>query len=114
MGFNNAYVQKNNRRRYFLPRINIKDYNVLIDGEVKMYNEIRRIALGKGDDYTDGCLLDYQYFKDHYKLVACDLSKQAILDLDTRAIQQIEFVYRLDNNVNAQILTIVEKEKKTV
>ena len=79
-----------------------------------MHNEIRRIALGKGDDYTDGCLLDYQYFKDHYKLVACDLSKQVILDSDPRAIQQIEFVYRLDNNVNAQILTILEKEKKTV
>ena len=74
-----------------------------------MYDAIRGVALGNRDDYTVGCLLDYQYFKDHYKLVACDLSKQAILDSDPRAIQQNEFVYKLDNNANAQILTILEK-----
>ena len=73
-----------------------------------------RVTLGKGDDYTVGCLLDYQYFKDYYKLVACDLSKQAILDSDPRAIQQIEFIYKLDNNANTQTLTILEKEKRTI
>ena len=43
------------------------------------------------DDYTTGCLLDYQYFKDHYQLIAVNLGKQRELDADPRAIQQIEF-----------------------
>ena len=76
-------------------------YNVLIDGrnfydqpindQIKKYDEIRKITTGKGDDYTTGCLLDYQYFKDHYQLIAVNLSKQGELDADPRAIQQIEF-----------------------
>ena len=49
----------------------------------------------KGEDYTAGSLLDYNYFKKHYKLVAVDLSKQKELDADPRAIQQIEFKYML-------------------
>ena len=53
---------------------------------IKQYDEIRKIATGQGDDYTTGCLLDYQYFKDHYNLVAIDLSKQKELDADSRAI----------------------------
>ena len=61
---------------------------------VKQYEEIRKTAIGKGDDYTTGCLLDYQYFKDHYNLLAVDLSKQKELDADSRAIQQTEF-YRM-------------------
>ena len=47
--------------------------------------------IGKGEDYTTGSLLDYDYFKKHYKLVAADLSKQEELDADPKAIQQIEF-----------------------
>ena len=39
-------------------------------------NCYRKIAIGQGDDYTTGCLLDYPYFKDHYKMIAIDLSKQ--------------------------------------
>ena len=58
---------------------------------VKQYDEIRKTATGKGDDYTTGCLLDYQYFKNHYNLLAVDLSRQKELDADSRAIQQIEF-----------------------
>ena len=68
------------------------DYNVLIDGRnfydqpindiIKQYGEIRKIETGQGDDYTTGCFLDYQYFKDHYKLIAVDLSKQKELDAD--------------------------------
>ena len=53
------------------------------------YENIKKIAAGQGDDYTTGCLLDCSYFKDHYKLVAIDLSKQQALDADPRAIQQI-------------------------
>ena len=43
--------------------------------------------IGKGEDYTTGSLLDYNYFKKHYKLVAVDFSKQKELDADPRAIQ---------------------------
>ena len=54
---------------------------------------------GKGEDYTTRSLLDYNYFKKHYKLVAVDLSKQKELDADPRAIQQIEFKYTLGTNL---------------
>ena len=52
--------------------------------------EIKKTVTGQGDDYTTGCLLDYQYFKDHYQVIAIDLSKQKELDTDSTAIQQIE------------------------
>ena len=54
----------------------------------KAYENIRKIATGKGDDYTTGCLLDYSYFKENYKLIAIDLSKQQALDAVPRAIQK--------------------------
>ena len=73
-------------RRYLLTRGDIKDYNVLIDGGnfydqpindiIKQYDEVRKVSTRYGVDYTTGCLLDYVYFKDHYKLIAVDLSKQ--------------------------------------
>ena len=50
--------------------------------------------IGKGEDYSTGSLLDYNYFKKHYKLVAVDLSKQKELNADPRAIQQIEVYAR--------------------
>ena len=53
---------------------------------------------GKGEDYTTGSLLDYNYFDKHYKLVAVDLSKQKGLDAVPRAIQQTEFKYMLGTN----------------
>ena len=66
-------VERNNHTKYFLPRVNIKEYNVLIDGrsfydqpisdQIRKYDELRKIATGKGDDYATGCLLDYKYFK---------------------------------------------------
>ena len=55
----------------------------------KTIENIRKIATGKGDDYTTGCLLDYPYFKESYKIIAIDLSRQNKLDADPRAIQQI-------------------------
>ena len=77
---------------YYLPKVEIKDYNVMIDGRNffdqpinsmnKTYENIRKIATGKGDDYTTGCLLDYPYFKENYKIIAIDLSKQQALDVD--------------------------------
>ena len=66
----------------------------------------------KSDDYSTGCLLDYKYFKDHYQLIAYDLSKQKELDADPRAFQQLEFYDML--GINSQILTVLEKSKETV
>ena len=59
------------------------------------YENIRKVAAGKGDDYKTGCLLDYTYFRDNYKIIAVDLSKQQALDADPRAIQQINFTANL-------------------
>ena len=69
------WVQRDSHRKYFPPRVKITNYNVLIDGrsfydqsindQIKKYDEIRNMSTGKGDDYTTGCLLDYQYFKNH-------------------------------------------------
>ena len=83
---NNPINNTNSHTKYFLPRVNITNYNVLIDGRnfydqpindsIKQCDEIRKTATGQGDDYTTGCLLDYQYLKDHYQLIAVDLSKQ--------------------------------------
>ena len=53
----------------------------------KTYENIRKIATGQGDDYETGYLLDYPYFKDHYKMIAIDLIKQQALDTDPRAIR---------------------------
>ena len=60
------------------------------------YDNIRKIATGPGDDYTAGCLLDYPYFKEHYKMIAIDLIKQQALDADQKAIQQINLTGNLD------------------
>ena len=74
------------------------------DNKVK-YENIRKIATGKGDDYTTGCQLDYPYFIS-YKMIAVDLSKQQTLDADPRANQQINFTANLDRTGNAISTTI--------
>ena len=68
--------------------------------------------IGRGEDYTTGSLLDYNYCKKHYKLVAVDLSKQKELDADLRAIQQIELKYML--GTNSTIYWVLEKSKETI
>ena len=115
-------VKRNSYRKYFLRRVDITKCNVLIDGrnfydqpisdQIRKYDEIRKVATGKGDDYTTGCLLDYQYFKDNYQLIASDLSKQKELDADPRAIQQIEFYGML--TTRSQVCTVLEKSKETI
>ena len=84
----------------------IRDNNVT-------YENIRKIATRQRDDYTTGCLLDYPYFKDNYKMIAVDLSKQQALDADTRAIQQINFTANLDR-ANTRIYFILEEAKETI
>ena len=87
-------------------------YDNPISSEIEKYDELRKVTLGKGDDYTTGCLLDYEYFKKHHQLIAVDLSKQKELDADPRAIQQIEFYGKL--HTNAIVYTVLEKSKETI
>ena len=78
------------------------------------HDNIRKISTCKGDDYTTGCLLDYIYFKNYYKMIAIDLSKQQALDVDPKAIQQINFRANLDRAGNTRIYFIIEETKETV
>ena len=92
--------------------------NLFFDQPVKnnkvTYENIRKFATGQGDDYTTVCLLDYIYFKNYYKLIVVDLSKQQVLDADAKAIQQINFKANLDRAGNTRIYFIVEEAKQTV
>ena len=122
-----AFENDNHRTihdRYYLQNVEIKDYNIIINGEnffdqlIKnnkvTYENIRKIATGQGDDYTTGCLLDYPYFADTYKIFAVDLSKQQALDADPRAIQQINFTANLDRPGNTRVYFILEEAKETI
>ena len=81
---NDNKFNRNSKRVYYLPRNDLKKYNVIIDGrnfydipvegDIEKYRELKKVMIGKGEDYTAGSLLDYDYFKKHYKLVAVDLS----------------------------------------
>ena len=86
-----------------------------INSMTKTYENTRKSTTGQGDDYATGCLLDYSYFKNHYKMIAIDLSKQQDLEADPRAIQQISFTANLDNDDrNTTIFFIIEEAKETV
>ena len=73
-------TQRTSAKGYYLPNVEIKDNNIMINREnvfdqpIKnnkvTYVNIRKIATGQGDDYTTGCLLNYQYIKDYYKMIA--------------------------------------------
>ena len=117
-------TQRTSAKGYYLPNVEIKDYNIMINGEsffdqpIKnnkvIYENIRKIATGQGDDYTTGCLLDYPYFKDSYKMIAVDLSKQQALDADPTAIQQINLDTNLDRAGNTRIYFILEEAKESI
>ena len=116
--------------RYCLPKGIIKICNVIINGknfydqaidtDIKQYKEIRKLTTGQGEDYTTGCLLDYEFIKNCYRLIAVNLSRQKTIDADPKAIQEIEFVRQLKNEdgVNAVrtqsmfVLMIFKKWKK--
>ena len=124
MTYNRANGQptRNGQQKYYLPRIDLEKYNFIIDGrnfydnpvesDIGKYREFKKVMIGKGEDYTTGSLLDFNYFHKHYKLVAVDLSKQKELDADPRAIQQIEFKYML--GTNSTIYWVLEKSKETI
>ena len=119
-------VKRFKTRKCYLPKGIIKNYNVIINGkscydhaidsDIKQYEETRKLTTEQGEDYTTGCLLDYEYIKNDYELIAIDLSRQKELNADPKAIQQREFVGQLKNiditNVDGTqamfILTILE------
>ena len=115
------------RRRYYLPRAEIKDYNILIHGRnfhdqnvnssIVRYKELLKVTTGRSEDYSTGCLLDYEYYLKDFNIVGIDLSHRAVLDSDPKINQQIEFVYKLPSGnaaINYDLLTLLEKEKQTV
>ena len=138
--------------KYYLATVEMKDYNVIINGKnifdhpvknsLRTYDDIRKIEIGAGDDYTTSCLLHYNYINNYYKIIAIDLSKQQGLDClldynyfnnyckiitidlskqqgldaDPKAIQQINFTGNLvrEGNANAKMLLIIEKVKENI
>ena len=108
--------------KYYLPSVEIKDYNVLIDGNtffelpIKNIEETSEKIIQMTDHscyYTRGILLDYEYFKDHYKLIAIDLSKQ--MELENKDIkQQINFIGNLERDNGAAMFFIIEKSEETI
>ena len=110
-------------KQVFVSTVEIKDYNVGIDwrnffdqpvrNDLRTYDNIRKIAIGQGDEHTTGCLIDYPYFK-NYKVIPIDLSKQQNLDTDRKAIQQINFTGNLDWGGITQMFFIIEEVKETV
>ena len=79
-------------------------YDQPISSDIKKIWNIRKLTTGKGEDFTTGSLLDYDYIKNYYRLVAVDLSRQKELHADPKTIQQIQFVgqlHKLDADVNA-------------
>ena len=132
----NTDVKQFNDRKYYLPIGIIENYNVIINGkdfydqaidsDIKRHEEIRKLTTGQGEEYTTGCLLDYDYIKNRYRLIAVNLSGEKELDADPKATQQIKFVGQLknldddynainaDGTQNMFILTILEKIKETI
>ena len=118
----NGQPTRSGRRKYYLPKIDLEKYNVIIDGrnfydnliesDIEKYRELKKVMIGKGENYTTGSSFDLNYFNKHYKLVAVDLSKQKELDADPRAIQQIEFKYML--GTNSTIYWVLEKSKEII
>ena len=98
----------------------IKDFNVIIDKlaffdlpiktEEETYEKI--IDISKNDEYTTGNLLDYDYFKKYYKLIAIDLNKQQVLQENEDLIQQINFIDRLEQNAN--VFIVIEKKENPI
>ena len=102
----------------YVPKVKINDFNVLIDGksffdlpvknEEEAYEKI--IEMSNNNDYTTGNLLDFAYFKENYKLIAIDLSKQTKL----KDPQQINFIGKLLKNTGATMFFIIEKSEETI
>ena len=108
-------------KRYHLPKDIIKISNAIISGKnlydqaidsgLKWYKEIKKLITWQEEDYTSGYLSDYDYIKNHYRLIAVDLSRQKELDTDPKTNHQIEFVRqlkKLDMMVMVQIQLMIK------
>ena len=91
-----------------------KNFYQPLKNNIRTYDNIRKIATGQGDDYTTVCLLDNVSFKDYYKMIAIDLSKQQALDADPKVIQQTNFPGNLDRAGNITMFFITEKAKEAI
>ena len=106
--------------QFYSPNVMVKNYNVIIDKlvffdlpiktEEEAYKKI--IDISRNNEYTRGNLLDYDYVKKYYKLIAIDLSKQQVLQENEDLIQQINFIGRLENAAN--VFIIIEKKENTI
>ena len=118
-----AYQTADDRQsfsQFYLPRAMVKDYNVIIDKlaffdlsiktEEEAYEKI--IDVSRNNEFATGNLLDYDYFKKHYKLIAIDLSKQQVLQENEDLTQQINFIGRLEEEAN--VFIIIEKKENTI
>ena len=118
-----AYQTANDRQsfsQFYLPRVMVKDFNVIIDKlaffdlpiktEEEAYEKI--IDISRNNEYTTGNLLDCEYFKKYYKLIAIDLSKQQVLQENEDLIQQINFIGKLEEAAN--VFIIIEKKENTI
>ena len=117
-----AYQNADDRQsfsQFYLPKVMVKDYNVIIDKltsfdlpiktEEEAYEKI--IDISRNNEYTTGNLLDYDYFKKYYKLIAIDLSKQKLLQENEDLIQQINFIGEFKEAAN--VFIIIEKKENT-
>ena len=118
-----AYQNAHDRQsfsQFYLPNVMVKDYNVIIDKlaffdlsiktEEEAYEKI--IDISRNNEYTTSNLLDYDYFKKHYKLIAIDLSKQQVLQENEDLVQQINFIGKLEEAAN--VFNIIEKKESTI
>ena len=116
-----AYQNADDRQsfsQFYLPNVMVKYYVIIdklaffdlpIKTEEEAYEKI--IDISRNNEYTTDNLLDYDYFKKHYKLIAIDLSKQQVLQENEDLIQQINFIGRLEN---AAVFIIIEKKENTI
>ena len=118
-----AYQTANDRQsfsQFYLPNVMVKNYNVIIDKlaffdlpiktEEEAYEKI--IDICRNNEYTTGNLLDYDYFKKYYNLIAIDLTKQQVLQENEDLIQQINFIGKLEEATN--VFIIIEKKENTI
>ena len=118
-----AYQNADDRQsfsQFYLPKVMVKDYNVIIDKlvffdlpiktEEEAYEKI--IEINRNNEYTTGNLLDYDYFKKYYKLIAIDVSKQQVLQVNEDLIQQINFIGSLEEAAN--VFINIEKKENTI
>ena len=102
---------------YYVPNVEIKAFNVLIDGKsffdlsVKNGEEAyeKIIDMSNNNDYTTGNLLNFAYFKENYKLIPIDLSKETKL----KDPQQISFIGKRLNRHGVTVFFIIEKSEET-